>query len=544
MDNLTGLVNDLQRKLKEREIRIKKLETTLESVGIRPGDGSIPESLPEPVVLLQKVAELEKKNQSLQTELEEQQQKKGPDAMGDLAKELQIKLHKRDDSIAKLEAEVKQLRDDRGRAKTSPSSDIGNVLESGASKKDEIINQLESQIKENLRPKIIDLETKIRSLQSELEEVQQQKKNLAAMGDLAKELQIKLHKRDDTIAKLEVEVNQLRDRYGKAGEMPIPEFGKDFESELRKKDEIISKLESQIKGQLNPKIADLESKIQNLQAELGEQQQKKGPQMVGDLVKELQTKLHKRDETITKLDAEVKQLREKHGKGGEPLIPDKEKNLESELKKKDENIAKLERQIKEDLNPKIGELKTKILSLQTDLMDQQQKKGPAAVGDLVKELQTKLRKREDHLTKLDAEVKQLREKHGITVVSPIPEVGKNFESELRKKDEIIAKLESQIKMKESPRVEELEAKIRALQMELVESKQGIGTRVSGDLAKSLQTKAHSRDETISKLEMDAKRFHGDLESELKKKEEIIASLENQIKEMTRLKLPNEQRWWY
>jgi len=315
MANLTGLIYDLERKIKERDLRIKKLETTLQSAGIKPSEGPRQGRTPEEYgTLHQKVADLEKTIQSLQAELETQN--KSP--MGELVKDLQAKLHKRDDTVARLDAEVKQLRQG-----PSPGSSPENAA---------------------IQPEVADLEKKIQSLQTELEE-EKQKKNPQTMGDLVKDFQTKLHKRDEVIAKLDAEVKQSREERTKTKERPVSDVGNDLGPEVGKKEQLIAKLENQIKQTIHPKVAELDAKILSLQMDLVEAKQGI-PQLKGDLAKNHQT--HKKDET--KLEGEAKKLSEnlQTHKRDEDIA-----KLEAEVKKKDEIIAKLENQIQEMTKPKL-----------------------------------------------------------------------------------------------------------------------------------------------------------------------------------------------
>jgi chromosome segregation ATPase len=318
MANLTGLINDLERKIKERDLRIKKLEATLESAGIKPSEGPRQGRTPEEYgTLHQKVTDLEKTIQSLQAELEKQN--KSPQVMGDLVKELQTKLRKRDDTIAKLDAEVKQLRH-----RSSPRSSPENAA---------------------IQPEVADLEKKIQSLQIELEE-EKQKKNPESMGDLVNDLQTKLHKKDEVIAKLEVVVKQSREERTKTNERPVFDVGNDLGPEIEKKEPLIVKLENQIKQSIHPKVAELDAKILGLQMDLVEAKQGIISQSKGGLAKNHQN--HKKDDI--KLEGEAKKLSinlQTH-KGDDEIL-----KLEAEIKRKDEIIAKLENQIEDMKKPKL-----------------------------------------------------------------------------------------------------------------------------------------------------------------------------------------------
>jgi hypothetical protein len=202
----------------------------LELAGIKSGEASpatTPISGPDLASLQKKIADLEARNEQLQAELGEEKKRNAPQALDDLAKDLQAKIRKRDETIARLEAEGKQMHKG-GNLSVSPEPT-------------------------GFHQKVEDLEAKIQALQAELGE--SKKKNAPqALDDLAKDLQVKLRKRDETIARLEAEGKQMREDLVKLKAKPIPEKMKELEVEIKKKDAIIDKLENDLKEAARPKL--------------------------------------------------------------------------------------------------------------------------------------------------------------------------------------------------------------------------------------------------------------------------------------------------
>lgn len=104
-------MSDLQRKLKEKDLKIKKLEAALDAAGIKNGEATTSSTVPNLSNLQQKLAELEARNERLQVELEEEKKRSASQSISDLARDLQTKLRKRDENITNLNVEIKK-RDD------------------------------------------------------------------------------------------------------------------------------------------------------------------------------------------------------------------------------------------------------------------------------------------------------------------------------------------------------------------------------------------------------------------------------------------------
>ena len=171
MSDLTGLINDLQRKLKEKDIRIKRLESMLESAGAKASDViNQAQGQQEILALQQKVEELQGQLLEMKKELSQEKQKlttqneeyrKNSNQMADLVKELQLKLHKRDETIArlegtkiKLEEQVKSYQEELAKMRERPIPEVIKNLESEIKKRDELIAKLEEQIKEMSKPRL------------------------------------------------------------------------------------------------------------------------------------------------------------------------------------------------------------------------------------------------------------------------------------------------------------------------------------------------------------------------------------------------------
>jgi chromosome segregation ATPase len=130
-------VNELQRKIKERDGRIKKLEALLQENNILPSSMTTEDSGVDIASLQQNISDLESQVQDLSDQLK-QKSTAGP--MDDLIKDLQANLRKKTDSIAKFEAEVKKLRDDLANAGKE------------SQEKDEIIAKLKDALNEISHP--------------------------------------------------------------------------------------------------------------------------------------------------------------------------------------------------------------------------------------------------------------------------------------------------------------------------------------------------------------------------------------------------------
>jgi len=129
-------VNELQRKLKEKDSSIKKINQLLQSAGLSASDAVGGD-------LQGRVAELEAQVQELQAQLEEEKQKSTARPMDDLLKELQTKLRKKTEGFEKLETEAKNLRDE-----LSQSSKSLAELQDKLKEKDEALAKLTGDLKD------------------------------------------------------------------------------------------------------------------------------------------------------------------------------------------------------------------------------------------------------------------------------------------------------------------------------------------------------------------------------------------------------------
>ncbi len=235
-------MNDLQRKLKEKDIKIKKLETALESAGVKISEGGSPSASPD-TGFQKKVADLEAKIQALQFELGEAKKRNAPQAIGDLAKDLQAKIRKRDETIARLEAEVKQIRGEHIKEKDPKIKTETSMAGSQATTPDLLTLQI----------RVAELEERNRALEEE-HKARKKPKDTPIINDLPTELQLKLRKKEEYIARMEGELKQLREELGKIRAGSTSEVVKGLEEEVKKKDEFIAKLEKEIQDMGKPKL--------------------------------------------------------------------------------------------------------------------------------------------------------------------------------------------------------------------------------------------------------------------------------------------------
>ncbi len=173
MSNLQGLVSELQMKLKERDTKIRNLESMLKAAGIKAGPPTA--AADDPAKLQQKIADLDAENQKLRENLANQQNTGTGGPLTELVKDLQTKLKKKDEELAKVKS---------GGVKgpSAPSDDSQKLA-----------NKIAMQDAE-----ILGLQETISTLKGQASKSEQ----AGPMADLVKDLQRKLKSKDEEIEHL------------------------------------------------------------------------------------------------------------------------------------------------------------------------------------------------------------------------------------------------------------------------------------------------------------------------------------------------------
>lgn len=190
MSNLQGLVQELQMKLKERDTKIRNLESMLKAAGIKPGTS--PSSADDPVKLQQKIADLDVENQKLRETITNQQNASAGGPLTELVKDLQGKIKKKDEEIAKLKS--------AGGKGASSSGDESLKLQQKIATQDEELQRLRDEVSAE----------KARGSKSE---------QAGPMADLVKDLQRRLKSKDDEIEALKASTWEKATSPDKSGEM-------------------------------------------------------------------------------------------------------------------------------------------------------------------------------------------------------------------------------------------------------------------------------------------------------------------------------------
>ncbi|HMF30979.1 MAG TPA: hypothetical protein VKK79_06175 [Candidatus Lokiarchaeia archaeon] len=299
MSDLSGLVQDLQRKLKERDGKIKNLEEQLKGGG-KPGAKKAPAD--SAASLQQKIMELETANAQLLEELstarESSVSSSGGATMGDLAQDLQKKIKKKDEEIARLKAGGKA-------SKGEPRPDAEDPAQ--------------------LQQKIAELDSEVQELRQELTEEKSKSAKSQDSGPLAslvKELQVKLKAKDKEIVALKKNATAA----GLKKPTPPPEESPELTGEV---DRLTGELES-----ANTRVSELDAQVENLQKQvrqkedllqtqqeenrlLKEQASEGGPVSVGSRLAE---ENHVLSEKLTKARQQIQFLTEEMGKKNQDIM--------------------------------------------------------------------------------------------------------------------------------------------------------------------------------------------------------------------------------
>ncbi|HMF30529.1 MAG TPA: hypothetical protein VKK79_03900 [Candidatus Lokiarchaeia archaeon] len=262
--DLSGLVQDLQKKLKERDTKIKLLDNLIKSAGIKVG-GSMEAAMGTATNLKQQIIDLEAENQQLREKVEAtgmlSAEGTPSGAVADLVQELQKKLKKKDEEIAKLKS---------GTGTKGAASRTSGGEDSTA-----------------LRQKISQLETEITEVRADLAAEKTRSSECEALIDKNSELQSTVEdlqallgeKAPPVVDSSEIESLSAQNRELQAKVESLQEQLQGFESRDVEVRELQAELAaSQAKAQEVESLAaqnqELQATVEKLQAQLGEEQQR------------------------------------------------------------------------------------------------------------------------------------------------------------------------------------------------------------------------------------------------------------------------------